>query len=103
MTSPIQLANVKKLAESPDLFIPSNYVHSTINSGDSSATDLDDAISLPIVDFSLLISGDPHQRAKALHDLSNACRDWGFFMVVNHGIAENLIKAVIDVHTVKTG
>nr|XP_009608422.2 probable 2-oxoglutarate/Fe(II)-dependent dioxygenase [Nicotiana tomentosiformis] len=71
--------------------------------GDSSATDLDDAISLPIVDFSLLISGDPHQRAKALHDLSNACRDWGFFMVVNHGIAENLIKAVIDVHTVKTG
>ncbi|KAK4340050.1 hypothetical protein RND71_041512 [Anisodus tanguticus] len=75
MTSPIQLANVKKLAESPDLcFIPSNYVHSTINPSDSSATDL------MMQTQSLLISHDPHQCAKAIHDLRNACQDWGFFM-----------------------
>lgn len=37
--------------------------------------------SLPIVDFSALISDDPHQRSKAIQDLAVACRDWGFFIV----------------------
>ncbi|XP_009608413.1 2-oxoglutarate-dependent dioxygenase 19 isoform X2 [Nicotiana tabacum] len=83
---------IKQLAESPDLhFIPANYVHSTNNPCDSS-----DSNSIPIIDFSLLTSGDPHQCSIAIHHLSKACQDWGFFMVVNHGIPENLIKAVID-------
>ncbi|KAH6833257.1 hypothetical protein C2S53_018091 [Perilla frutescens var. hirtella] len=49
--------------------------------------------SLPIIDFSALITSDPHQRSKALHDLTGACRDWGFFILVNHGIPESLMNA----------
>ena len=37
--------------------------------------------SLPLLDFSSLISGDPHQRTKTVQDLSEACRVWGFFIV----------------------
>lgn len=73
---------IKQLAESPDLhFIPANYVHSTNNPCDSS-----DSNSIPIIDFSLLTSGDPHQCSIAIHHLSKACQDWGFFMVsiTNH-------------------
>lgn len=83
----LQPPNIKQLADSPDLhFIPSNYVHSTNDPGDSSATDPDDSNSIPIIDFSLLTSGDPHQRSIAIHNLSKACQDWGFFMVsiTNH-------------------
>ncbi|KAL1564616.1 hypothetical protein AAHA92_06935 [Salvia divinorum] len=48
--------------------------------------------SLPLLDFSSLISGDPHQRTKAVQDLATICRDWGFFILVNHGIPETLMK-----------
>ncbi|KAK4340049.1 hypothetical protein RND71_041511 [Anisodus tanguticus] len=97
-TSPLlQPSNIKQLAESLEFrSIPCNYIHSTNNSSESSATDPHDSNLIPIVDFSLLTSHDPHQRSTAIHHLTKACQDWGFFMVVNHGIPENLMKAVID-------
>ncbi|KAM3377500.1 2-oxoglutarate-dependent dioxygenase 19 [Capsicum galapagoense] len=87
-------SNIKQLAGSPNLrFVPSNYVHSTNLNHDD---DGDDSNSIPIIDFSLLTSCDPNQRSTAIHQLGKACQDWGFFMVVNHGIPDNLMKAVID-------
>ncbi|XP_042061572.1 2-oxoglutarate-dependent dioxygenase 19-like [Salvia splendens] len=50
--------------------------------------------SLPIIDFSALVAGDPHQRSKAVHDLATACRDWGFFILVNHGVPESLMESM---------
>ncbi|XP_015068590.1 protein DMR6-LIKE OXYGENASE 2-like [Solanum pennellii] len=91
----VKPSNVKELAESPDLrYIPNNYVYDSSNS--SATNDIDDSDSIPIVDFSLLTSHDSHQRSTAIHHLTEACQDWGFFMVVNHGIPENLMKSVID-------
>ncbi|OIT21826.1 PREDICTED: protein DMR6-LIKE OXYGENASE 2-like [Nicotiana attenuata] len=97
--APIQPAStVKILSESPNLnSIPSTYVNSTINPSDSPASDPDlDSYSIPTIDFSLLTSTDPQQRSEAIDNLGKACQDWGFFMVVNHGIPESLIKEVID-------
>ncbi|KAH6795134.1 hypothetical protein C2S52_005611 [Perilla frutescens var. hirtella] len=51
--------------------------------------------SLPIVDFSALITGSGDQRSKALHDLIRACQEWGFFILVNHGIPESLMNATL--------
>ncbi|KAH6757988.1 hypothetical protein C2S52_023133 [Perilla frutescens var. hirtella] len=51
--------------------------------------------SLPIVDFSTLITGSGDQRSKALHDLIRACQEWGFFILVNHGIPEGLMNATL--------
>ncbi|XP_060179378.1 2-oxoglutarate-dependent dioxygenase 19-like [Lycium barbarum] len=88
---------VKILSESPNLkSIPSNYVNSAMYPSDSPASDPIDSNSIPTVDFSLLNSTDPHQRSEAINSLNKACQDWGFFMVVNHGIPENLMKEVID-------
>ncbi|GFY89426.1 hypothetical protein Acr_06g0013660 [Actinidia rufa] len=50
----------------------------------------------PIIDFSLLTSRDPNQRSKVIQDLNKVCQDWGFFMLVNHGVPESLMKAVLD-------
>ncbi|GFP86786.1 flavonol synthase/flavanone 3-hydroxylase [Phtheirospermum japonicum] len=89
------ITTVKKLAESPDLnSIPSNYAYYT-NPKDTIASDSDD--SIPTIDLSLLTSNNPDQRSKAIHDLDKACQEWGFFMVVNHGIPEALMRGMIEV------
>ncbi|KAL7119342.1 hypothetical protein ACP275_02G057100 [Erythranthe tilingii] len=52
--------------------------------------------SLPTVDFSLLISPNPDQRSKTLLELASACEQWGFFILVNHGIPESVLKGAIS-------
>ncbi|KAG5589029.1 hypothetical protein H5410_039543 [Solanum commersonii] len=100
MTTPIiqPSISVKTLSESPNLkSIPSNYVNSDIYPFDIIASKPQDySNSIPTVDFSLLTSIDPHQRSQAINNLNKACQEWGFFMVVNHGIQESLMKKVID-------
>ncbi|WP_192458233.1 isopenicillin N synthase family dioxygenase [Musicola keenii] len=51
------------------------------------------AISLPILDFSLL-NGRAEQRAAFLHDLSYAAREVGFFYLINHGVDPALQQRV---------
>ncbi|PWA58886.1 oxoglutarate/iron-dependent dioxygenase [Artemisia annua] len=52
---------------------------------------------VPIIDYSLLTSGTPNERSKVIQQLGNACKDWGCYMLVNHGIPETLIKEIMDV------
>ncbi|XP_073121398.1 2-oxoglutarate-dependent dioxygenase 19-like [Henckelia pumila] len=81
---------VKDLAQSSDLkSIPSQFTF--INDSKGSESD-----SLPVVDFSMLVSEDADQRSKALLDLHKACGEWGFFVLINHGIPEALMKAIVD-------
>ncbi|PIM99995.1 Iron/ascorbate family oxidoreductase [Handroanthus impetiginosus] len=85
---------VKKLAETPNLnSIPSNYAYYTTPT-EATASDPDD--SIPTIDLCLLTSNDPHQKSKAVQELGKACQDWGFFMIVNHGIPEALMKAILE-------
>jgi isopenicillin N synthase-like dioxygenase len=44
---------------------------------------------LPIIDISALISGVPERIAIA-SQMNQACREWGFFYIVGHGISEGL-------------
>ncbi|KZV52267.1 putative 2-oxoglutarate/Fe(II)-dependent dioxygenase [Dorcoceras hygrometricum] len=70
--------------------VPSEFTF--VHDSKSSSSD-----SIPTVDFSLLVSGNADQRSKTLLDLGKACEEWGFFVLINHGIPETLMKAVIDV------
>ncbi|KAL1561320.1 2-oxoglutarate-dependent dioxygenase 19-like [Salvia divinorum] len=81
---------VKALAENTTLkSIPSQFTLATDSKGSRSD-------SLPVIDFSLLASPDPDQRCRVLADLDSACREWGFFILVNHGIPDTLLKAIIE-------
>ncbi|XP_021624634.1 2-oxoglutarate-dependent dioxygenase 19 [Manihot esculenta] len=94
-TLPQKITTIKTIAESPGLTsIPSIYSF-TPNPHDHVVSDTQ--VSLPAIDYSLLTSGTPQQRSKAIDDLGKACKDWGFFMVINHGVPERLVRSMIDV------
>ncbi|XP_047946396.1 2-oxoglutarate-dependent dioxygenase 19-like [Salvia hispanica] len=91
MAATRSISCVKHLAESPNLSsIPSNYIYHT----DPAETEVE--ASIPVIDFSLLTSHNPHHKAEAIHDLDQACQDWGFFILVNHGMPEELRQGVLE-------
>lgn len=86
--------SVKRLVESNNLSsIPSNYICQT-NIQDYSIV-LNETEIIPTIDFSQLISSNPKERSMAIQKLGDACRDWGFFMLINHGVSETLRDEVL--------
>ncbi|KAK8941402.1 putative 2-oxoglutarate/Fe(II)-dependent dioxygenase [Platanthera zijinensis] len=75
-------------------YFPSDYI-----AGDPSAVVTDDSCALgdiPIIDFSFLSNGIPETRAEIVRELGQACEEWGFFTVVNHGVTEEMRAAMMD-------
>ncbi|XP_062196638.1 2-oxoglutarate-dependent dioxygenase 19-like [Phragmites australis] len=72
-----------------------NGGHSAIVSSGTGACGGD---GIPVVDFDVLVNGAADQRAQAIRDLGRACEDWGFFMVINHGVSEALKEAVMETY-----
>lgn len=92
----ISFTSVKTLSESPDLTsIPSSYTFTT-NPNDEIVGDPDDDDPIPVVDYSLLVTGTPDQRAKTIHDIGKACEQWGFFMLINHTVSKSLMEKMVD-------
>ncbi|MEE8370748.1 MAG: 2-oxoglutarate and iron-dependent oxygenase domain-containing protein [Sphingomonadales bacterium] len=51
---------------------------------------------IPVIDLSSL-GNRQEARATAVGQIADACRNWGFFQVVNHGIPEHQIEKVWEV------
>ncbi|KAE8679468.1 hypothetical protein F3Y22_tig00111402pilonHSYRG01516 [Hibiscus syriacus] len=45
------------------------------------------AFDIPILDFALLAKGDEDETGK----LDLACKEWGFFQIINHGVVEEVL------------
>lgn len=93
----ISFTSVKTLAESPELTsIPCSYTFTT-NPDDEIVADPDDVDDpIPIIDYSLLVTGTPDQRDKTIHDIGKACEQWGFFMLINHSVSKSLMERMVD-------
>jgi len=74
--------------------MPNKYVFP--KDGRPSAAEIVEGESIPIIDLSAL-DRSPQERQEAIKYLGQACADWGFFRVVNHGIRESLITRMLDV------
>ncbi|XP_021284391.1 protein DMR6-LIKE OXYGENASE 2-like [Herrania umbratica] len=92
--TPPKLTSIKSLAELPGLTsIPPIYTFPT-NPNDQSFSAAKE--SIPTIDFSQLTSNNPEERSKVIQELGEACQDWGFFTVINHGVPESMMKAIIE-------
>ncbi|KAK3230963.1 hypothetical protein Dsin_002844 [Dipteronia sinensis] len=82
--------SVKRLVESGNCTqsVPLECVFETNPNDD--CTNITDADTIPTIDFSLPTSGSPEQRSNVIQSIGKACREWGFFMVINHGVAKSV-------------
>lgn len=88
---PEPVVRVQSLSDSGLCNIPDRYVKPpTERPSLSNSHDNDDA-NIPIIDLSGLYGDDDNLRAKIRREISAACREWGFFQVINHGISPELM------------
>ncbi|KAI3778349.1 hypothetical protein L2E82_07585 [Cichorium intybus] len=83
---------VKHLCESGVTQVPHKYILPTQDRPNRLV--VNDCIDLPVIDFARLQGMD---RPRVLRVLSKACQEFGFFQVINHGIAYDVIRKMIDV------
>ncbi|PQQ19759.1 protein DMR6-LIKE OXYGENASE 1 [Prunus yedoensis var. nudiflora] len=90
---------VKRLYESGVSKVPSKYILPILdrpNTSDQKPNVSNQNLKLPIIDFKELQGPN---RAQVLESLANACEQYGFFQLVNHGIPSDVISSMIDVST----
>ncbi|XP_062119294.1 2-oxoglutarate-dependent dioxygenase 19-like [Humulus lupulus] len=91
---PTNVQTIKALSEPAAISsVPSEYAFVTKPNDLANPNDPDH--SIPIIDLSLLTCGSPQQRSTILYDLKRAFEDWGFFMVINHGVEERVMKGML--------
>ncbi|KAK3023243.1 hypothetical protein RJ639_044409 [Escallonia herrerae] len=88
------MLSVKSLVETCSLpSVPSKYVF-PFKSHDTTLAEESEVI--PTIDFSFLTSGTPEQKSNVVQEIGCACREWGFFMVVNHGMPKKLMDDMLQ-------
>ncbi|EEF33069.1 1-aminocyclopropane-1-carboxylate oxidase homolog 1 [Ricinus communis] len=87
-------AGVKGLVDGGLTKIPRIFIHdqSKINNKSSSG---DSIHSIPIIDFNG-IDSDSSVRIDIINKVRDACKKWGFFQVINHGIPAAILDDIID-------
>ncbi|KAK2437837.1 protein SRG1 [Trifolium repens] len=86
----ILVPSVQELAKEPLTQVPDRYVlpdqKTVVLSNNTSLP------QIPVIDFSKLLSQDLNLKNHELEKLHCACKEWGFFQLVNHGISTSLVE-----------
>ncbi|XP_061983890.1 1-aminocyclopropane-1-carboxylate oxidase homolog 3-like isoform X1 [Populus nigra] len=85
-------AGVKGLIDNGITKIPKIFVH---DKRSDVSSDSDQSAAVPLIDLEG-IDEDRSQRAKVVEGVREACAEWGFFQVVNHGIPVSVLEEMIS-------
>ncbi|RZC90046.1 hypothetical protein C5167_044675 [Papaver somniferum] len=87
--------SVQELAKRSPAEVPAQYIRNDqepLITNLSSVSLIDQTI--PVIDLQKLLSPEPIIGELELERLHSACKDWGFFQVVNHGVDILLVEKV---------
>ncbi|XP_054793538.1 protein SRG1-like isoform X2 [Prosopis cineraria] len=80
------------LAKQPLTSVPVRYVRPELELQFTSNTCSSRLPQAPVIDMIKLLSSDCH--VSELHKLDYACKHWGFFQLINHGVSPSLVESV---------
>ncbi|KAH7514358.1 hypothetical protein FEM48_Zijuj11G0080800 [Ziziphus jujuba var. spinosa] len=91
----LPVENVQALASMNMKEIPQRYLRPEVELDEVS---VEDSLRIPVIDMSKLLESSEIHHHEELSKLHFACRDWGFFQIINHGVSEQVIeKMKIDI------
>lgn len=93
---PEPVVRVQSLSDSGVLRIPDRYIK-PVADRPGEDTPFPDADNIPIIDLGGFPGAVEGRRADVLDRVSRACREWGFFQVVNHGVSPELMDRAREV------
>ncbi|KAA8534067.1 hypothetical protein F0562_031740 [Nyssa sinensis] len=91
---PEPIVRVQSLSDSGVPVVPDRYIKPPPERPLISSDNSD--INIPLIDLGGFF-GDEYLRATTLTQISEACREWGFFQVVNHGVRPELMDGAREV------
>ncbi|XP_077229919.1 protopine O-dealkylase-like [Tasmannia lanceolata] len=86
----LPVPSVQELVKDQILTVPSRYIRLDQHPQVISATAT--LPSIPTIDMESLLQGE--SQPSELKKLHSACKDWGFFQLVNHGVSYSLIERI---------
>ncbi|KAL6642698.1 hypothetical protein ACP70R_020879 [Stipagrostis hirtigluma subsp. patula] len=92
MTGSLPVPNVQALAQAcnrPDEQIPERYIRPEAGA-EEVISGYDSTSAIPVIDLSKLC--DPRSSHEECVKLGSACRQWGFFRLINHGVPDDVIR-----------
>ncbi|XP_061975042.1 jasmonate-induced oxygenase 2-like isoform X1 [Populus nigra] len=93
---PEPIVRVQSLSDSGIPLIPERYVKPILQRPSVNPTTSND-VNIPVIDLARLYGDDHALRATILDQISIACREWGFFQVINHGVSPQLMDRAREV------
>ncbi|KAB5545093.1 hypothetical protein DKX38_013205 [Salix brachista] len=88
-------AGVKGLVDAGVTKIPRMFIHEQCIKLDDTPAFHDPSFRIPIIDFEGW-NEDETRRRDIVQKLGSACKKWGFFQMVNHGIPGSILEEIID-------
>ncbi|KAI6705606.1 hypothetical protein NL676_008568 [Syzygium grande] len=90
----LPVPSVQELAKEAITEVPPRYIHTDQDHPfmhDDPGTSL---LRVPVIDLNKLSSSDEDSMESELEKFHFACRDWGFFQLISHGVSCSLLEEV---------
>ncbi|XP_052198452.1 jasmonate-induced oxygenase 1-like isoform X2 [Diospyros lotus] len=95
---PEPIVRVQDLSESGQPTIPDRYVKPPLERPRPvTNSDLLGDVNIPLIDLGGMFGDDEDAKRSIIKQVCAACRDWGFFQVVNHGVRPQLMDRAREV------